>query len=114
MSFAKVFVISTIIQVVSYNIYQQVVYFIGQKLLNDRISEYSKQGLEVVCPCSRAVRSFIPIQLDADNSYKCLECTKNVAVNIEVKTFLETQPVDLEKSNDTLNKVYNTVSQDGV
>lgn len=113
-TFIKLFLAVTIIQVVAYNIYQQVVFFLGQKIINERISEYSKQGLEVTCPCSRAIKNLIPIQLNTDNSYRCLECSRNVSVSIDVKTYLETQPIDLDKSNDALVKTINTVTQDGI
>ena len=72
--FARVFAIASIVQVVLYNIYRQVVVLFAEKLANDRISEYTKQGVEVTCPCSRAIKNLIPIQLNTDNSYKCLDC----------------------------------------
>jgi hypothetical protein len=31
---------------------------------------------------------------DTINDYKCLECDKNVSVNVDVKTFLVTEPLD--------------------
>ena len=109
--FARVFAIASIIQVVLYNIYRQVVVLFAEKLANDRISEYTKQGVEVTCPCSRAIKNLIPIQLNTDNSYKCLDCARNVTVNVEVKTFLETQPVDLDKSTAAFDAVYTEVTE---
>lgn len=82
-----------------------------EKLLNDRISEYSKQGVEVTCPCARAAKHFVPVQLNTDNSYKCLDCTKNIVVDVEVKTFLETTPMDLEKTSAALDVVYDQVTK---
>lgn len=108
--FARVFTIASITQVVLYNIYRQVMLF-AEKIVNDRISEYTKQGVEVTCPCSRAIKNLIPIQLNADNSYKCLDCARNVTVNVEVKTFLETQPVDLDKSTAAFDAVYTEVTE---
>lgn len=115
-TFLKAFTITTLLQVIAYNIYRQVVQLFAEKLMNDRISEFTKQGVELTCPCSRAVKNLIPIQLNADNSYKCLDCSKNVMVNVEVRTFLETQPLDLEKTSAALNTVYAAVTneqQDG-
>ena len=109
--FARVFAIASIVQVVLYNIYRQVVVLFAEKLANDRISEYTKQGVEVTCPCSRAIKNLIPIQLNTDNSYKCLDCARNVTVNVEVKTFLETQPVDLDKSTAAFDAVYTEVTE---
>lgn len=109
-SFWKAFVVSAVIQIVVYRIYVAIAVMFYDKLLNDRITEYSKQGTEVTCPCARAVKHFIPIQLNTDNSYKCLDCTKNIAVDVEVKTFLETVPMDLEKTNAAFNVVYDKVT----
>ena len=109
--FARVFTIASIVQVVLYNIYRQVVVLFAEKITNDRISEYTKQGVEVTCPCSRAIKNLIPIQLNTDNSYKCLDCSRNVTVNVEVKTFLETQPVDLDKSTAAFDAVYTEVTE---
>ena len=109
--FARVFTIASIIQVVLYNVYRQIVALFAEKLFNDRISEYTKQGVEVTCPCSRAIKNLIPIQLNTDNSYKCLDCARNVTVNVEVKTFLETQPVDLDKSTAAFDAVYTEVTE---
>ncbi len=109
--FARVFTIAAIVQVVLYNIYRQIVVLFTEKLANDRISEYTKQGVEVTCPCSRAIKNLIPIQLNTDNSYKCLDCARNVTVNVEVKTFLETQPVDLDKSTAAFDAVYTEVTE---
>lgn len=110
-SFWKAFVVCTVAQVVVYQIYTMIVEFFAEKLINDRISEYSKQGTEVTCPCARAVKHFVPIQLNTDNSYKCLDCNKNIAVDVEVKTFLETTPMDLEKTSAALDVVYDQVTK---
>lgn len=115
--FARVFAVASIVQIVLYNIYRQIVVLFMEKITNDRISEYTKQGVEVTCPCSRAIKNLIPIQLNTDNSYKCLDCARNVTVNVEVKTFLETQPVDLDKSTAAFDAVYTEVTdktQDGI
>jgi hypothetical protein len=109
--FARVFTIAAIVQIVLYNVYRQIVVLFAEKLANDRISEYTKQGVEVTCPCSRAIKNLIPIQLNTDNSYKCLDCARNVTVNVEVKTFLETQPVDLDKSTAAFDAVYTEVTE---
>jgi len=109
-SFLRTFVVTSIIQVVIYSIYKQMVVLMAEKIKNDRIKEYSKQGIESTCPCSRAVRTFIPIRLDADNSYKCLDCAKYVAVNVDVKTFLSTEPINIDKSNAALDMVYNQIT----
>jgi hypothetical protein len=113
-SFVRWFFLTIAIQISCYNIYRQLVALMAKKITNDRIKEYTKQGVEVVCPCARAIKNLIPIQLNTDNSYKCLDCNKNVAVKIDVNTFLETQPVDLEQSAAALDQVYTTVTQQNI
>lgn len=72
--------------------------YLAEKLTNERISEYSKQGMETTCPCYKNKKVFIPIRLDTDNSYKCIDCDKNVSVKVDVKTFLATEIIDLDQS----------------
>ena len=109
-SFTKTFVVASIVQIILYSVYKQAVMFMAERLRNERIKEFSKQGMEVVCPCSKAVRTFIPIQLDQDNSYKCMDCSRNIAVGLEVKTFMTTDPVDIPKTSAALNLVYGKIA----
>lgn len=110
MGFARAFVVASIAQIIAYSIYKRIVILMAEKLKNERIKEFSKQGMEITCPCSRAIKTFIPIRLDVDNSYKCLDCSKYVAVNVDVKTFLSTEPINIDKSNAALDLVYNQIT----
>ena len=111
-SFAKAFIATTIAQILLYRLYVWINELWIEKILNERISEFSKQGCEVTCPCDRAIKHFIPITLDTDNSYKCMDCNKNVAVNVDVKTFIETAPINIEKTNAAFNVIYNQATDD--
>lgn len=64
-----------------------------QKLLLAAEAELSKQGAEVVCPCDRQVRCFVPITINDRNEYKCPGCNKDVNVLVKLKTALITRPV---------------------
>jgi len=64
-----------------------------QKLIIAREAELSKQGAEVVCPCDRQVKCFIPIVLNQRNEYICPGCDKNVNVAVNLKTVLVTTPI---------------------
>jgi len=97
-------------QIIIYRVYVQIVQLLAERMLNERIKEYSKQGVDTVCPCARAMKHFIPIQLNTDNFYKCQDCDKNIAVNVEVKTFLETVPLDLDKTDTAFGVVYDKVT----
>lgn len=67
------------------------------KLLKE--SELEKQGVDIICPCYKETKMFIPIRIDKDNSFKCLECKKNVAVSVKIETAMETESLDLEKED---------------
>jgi hypothetical protein len=110
--FWQYMIISCLIQIVIYNFYTTYVDYKFAQIAQQREAELSKQGVEVSCPCSQNLKLFIPIILDKDNSFKCLECSKNVAVAVNVKTFLTTEPVNLEKSDLALNAIYDKVVQE--
>jgi hypothetical protein len=104
--FAKIFLFATLMQILFYNVYRNVVTFMMSKIDLEKIKELSKQGCELTCPCDKAIKNFIPIRLDQDNSYRCLECSKNVKVDLDFKSFLQTEPINLEKSNNAFDLVY--------
>jgi transposase-like protein len=93
------------LQVILYNVWNTILNVINEKNQIDILREYSKQGCNVKCPCDKAIDNFIPIRLNEDNSYRCLDCNKNVRVDLEIKTFLQTEPVKLDKS-EAYNIVY--------
>lgn len=64
-----------------------------QALLLAREAELSKQGAEVICPCDRGVKSFVPIILNERNEYTCPGCKKDVNVLVNLKTVLVTTPI---------------------
>lgn len=65
----------------------------NKKLENERIKEFSLQGLEVTCPCALKKTEFIPIVLNTNNAYKCDYCQKNVSVYIAAETALVTETI---------------------
>jgi transposase-like protein len=72
----------------------------NKKLENDRIKEFTMQGIEVECPCSRKIKDFVPIRLNTSNKYKCKECQKLISVYITPSTALTTEPI---VDTDTVN-----------
>ncbi|NBO99092.1 MAG: hypothetical protein EBU90_03060 [Proteobacteria bacterium] len=64
-----------------------------QALILAREAELSKQGAEVICPCDRGFKSFVPILLNERNEYTCPGCKKDVNVLVNLKTVLVTTPV---------------------
>jgi hypothetical protein len=81
-------------------IFNAVVALNNKKLENDRIKEFTMQGIEVECPCSRKIKDFVPIRLNTSNKYKCKECQKLISVYITPSTALTTEPI---VDTDTVN-----------
>jgi len=65
----------------------------NKKLENERLKELSFQSLEVTCPCFKQIKQIIPIRLNTDIKYKCLECNKTVSVLITPETAVVTEPI---------------------
>jgi hypothetical protein len=65
----------------------------NKKLENERIKEFSLQGLEVTCPCALKKAEFVPIILNTNNTYRCDHCQKNVSVYIAAETALVTETI---------------------
>ena len=65
----------------------------NKKLENERIAEFSYQGMEVECPCSKKRKDFVPIRLNDVNLYKCGDCEKMVSVYVSAETAMQTEPI---------------------
>ena len=97
-SFLPVFGLSFITQILIWNLFNnwknQQTQIEFEQIQNERIKEFSKQGLNCICPdenCNH--RAFVPIVLNEDNEYECPKCKKKIKVYIGAKTFLATNPV---------------------
>ena len=77
-----------------------------QELIIMREAELSKQGAEVICPCDRQVRSFVPIMLNGRNDYMCPGCNKSINVSVKLKTYLTTIPIV-----DTVEDIVNNINK---
>lgn len=75
------------------SIFNSIVALNNKKLENERIKEFTMQGLEVECPCSRKIKDFVPIRLNTSNKYKCKECLKMISVYVTPSTALVTEPI---------------------
>jgi len=91
------FTAGILLQILIYNAFVSIldvyVTLKNKKLENERIAEFSYQGLEVECPCSKKRKDFVPIRLNDVNLYKCGECDKTVSVYINAETALQTEPI---------------------
>lgn len=110
LSYCKYFVVVSIVQIIAYNVYATIMQYLFEQAQNQRLAEISKQGMTIKCPCPKASNQFVPIDLNDVNVYKCQDCNKSIAAAPEVKTFLVTEPVDVEK-NTQLNQIFDQVSK---
>jgi hypothetical protein len=109
--FLKYFSVSSILQIILYQVYIKVFKAYYDFLNYKKIEQYTQQGVEITCPCYREKKALIPIKLNQVNDYKCLDCNKNVSVNVDVKTFLATEPLDGEATDLALLKAVETIKQ---
>lgn len=107
--FLKIFFVVSILQIILYEIYKKILFIFAEKLKNERIKEFSKQGMEVKCPCYLEKNMFVPIQLDKSNEFKCLECNKKITVEITAKTFTKTDIIDLDNADAALVEIYKKI-----
>lgn len=110
-SFIKYFFVFAVLQFLTYNVYKTIVGIFVEKVKNERIKEYSKQGMEVICPCYLEKKMLLPIELNAINSFSCLECKKDFTVDISAKTFLQTETIDLEKADAAFLEAYKKIQE---
>jgi hypothetical protein len=96
--FAKYFLLVSVIQYILTYIYFNYLQFLAEKIKNERIKEYSKQGTEITCPCYLEKKFLLPLKFNESNVFNCLECKKDFSVDISTKTYLQTEIPDLDKS----------------
>jgi len=106
LDFLKGFVLVSLIQIIFYNVYKTIIEFFALKLRLEKIKEFSKQGMEVKCPCYLEKKMFVPIDLNGVNVFSCKECEKSISVDITAKTFMQTDMIDLDKADENLIKAY--------
>lgn len=101
--FLKWCIIYTIIQVFCNAIYITCVeYFVVKRLNKQVIERYNKQLKTTVtftCPCPSKILQSVDIDVSKQNSYKCIQCDKEVNVAIDLHNRLATKPVDAIKVN---------------
>ena len=79
------------------------------RLQIEKIKEFSKQGMEVKCPCYLEKKMFLPINLNEVNIFDCKECSKSITVDITAKSFMQTDVIDLDKADENLIKAYKKI-----
>jgi len=105
----KLFVLASVVQFIVYNAYKQFLILYAEKIKNERIKEFSKQGMDITCPCYLEKKMFIPIELNGINSFNCIECKKDCTVQLIAKTYNKTEVIDLEEADAALTEVYKQI-----
>jgi len=95
-NFWLTFFISLLGQFVLFFIVGSVLEFINELKIKEinalKIAEYSKQGVEVECPCYKKIKEFVPISFNSKNTYKCTDCKKNISVYVSTETAFISDP----------------------
>lgn len=66
----------------------------NKQLENERIKEFSKQGVEVECSYCKAT-NLVPVRFDMDNDFECVNCGKPNAVYVGVTVTQKTTPLNV-------------------
>jgi len=106
LDFLKGFVLASLIQIIVYNVYKNIIEYLAIRLQVEKIKEFSKQGMEIKCPCYLEKKMFVPIDLNGPNIFDCKECDKSISVDITAKSFMQTDMIDLDKADENLIKAY--------
>lgn len=83
-----------------------------EKQLTQRISDAAKQTLKLKCPCTNMVEQIVPIRLDEPNFYKCINCEKNISVNLQAATALMTDIINIDATHDQMVKALSTIKEE--
>lgn len=83
-----------------------------EQQLTQRISDAAKQTLKLKCPCTNMAEQIVPIRLDEPNFYKCINCEKNISVNLQAATALMTDIISIDATHDQLVKAMSTVKEE--
>ena len=72
--------------------------------LTQRISDAAKQTLKLKCPCTKMAEQIVPIRMDEPNFYKCINCEKNINVELNARTVMMTDVVDIDATHSQVVK----------
>jgi hypothetical protein len=111
------FTLTFLAQIIVYNVFRYafdaIIALKNKKLENERIKEFTYQGLEVTCPCTKKHIDFVPIRLNTPNMYKCGDCNKSVSVFINAETALQTEPITNTDIIETVSNIITPPSTNG-
>lgn len=107
-SFIVWFIISSLVQVFAYNLYNKWILLKIEKLKNDRIASYESQGIETQCPCSKKIKHFIPF-FTIDKPVRCADCNHPFKVTLDAETILITNTPNIDEIDKDFVAAYKKV-----
>lgn len=82
-----------------------------EKQLTQRIADAAKQSLKLKCPCTKMAEQIVPIRMDEPNFYKCINCEKNINVELNARTVMMTDVVDVDATHNQIVKAMAETAQ---
>jgi hypothetical protein len=86
-----------VIQFLGYSVFSTVLNSIvllkNKKLENERLKEFSYQGLELECPCYKKEKELVPVRFNTPNYYRCNACNKQLSVIVTAESAVVTEPI---------------------
>lgn len=86
-----------VIQFVGFNAFSTCLNLIillkNKKLENERLKEFSYQGLELECPCYKKEKELVPVRFNTSNYYRCIACNKQLSVIVTAESAIVTEPI---------------------
>lgn len=104
--FWQVFTIAIVIQFVLYHAISITNTAIQKHFYIKELDTVLQQAATVVCPCDKKQQATIPLNINGKNVYKCEACQRNVRVNINTETLLETDIIDVDQSQINMVKKF--------
>jgi hypothetical protein len=93
--FTMLFCGQILISFVGYQLIEPFILLRNKKLENDRIAEFSKQGVEAECAnCN--TKSIVPVKFNSNNDFICENCSRSNSIYINITTAQKTEPLSID------------------
>jgi phage FluMu protein Com len=101
-NYMKSFVVVMLIQIVGFYLWnsllQMIIKFRMEREQTIRIQQYNEQGMEIKCAHCNSL-NFIPIKVNEDNQFTCIQCAKDNSVYIDVTVAPKTDVSDRDNKS---------------
>jgi len=101
--FWNVFAIVTILQIISFVIFNRIYtnWLIQslEKSKTEQLRESNRNYTHVECPCSQKYTQLVDIRFDTRNIYRCMQCDKDISATPNITTVNVSDPLYFDKKN---------------